>query len=45
MRYCIFLPPGPSKNYSIVGNSCRGATVGKIADGGTGTPKVVTGNF
>lgn len=45
MRYCIFLPTGPSRNYAIQGNSCRAATNGKIVDGGTGTPKVVTGNF
>lgn len=45
IRYCIFLPPGPSKNYSIVGNSCKSPTNGKIADGGTGAPKIVSGNF
>ena len=45
VRYCIFLPTGPSKNYSITGNACRNPVTGKIVDGGTGTPKVVTGNF
>lgn len=45
VRYCVFLPAGPSRNYAIVGNSCQAPTVGKVADGGTGAPKLVSGNF
>ncbi len=45
VRYCIFLPAGPSNNYRMVNNSCRAPVTGKISDGGTGTPKFVSGNF
>lgn len=44
-RYCVFLASGPSNRYSITGNACVGHTAGTIVDGGTGTKKVVTGNF
>jgi len=45
-RYCIYLAAGPSNRYSITGNSCLGHTYGDaIVDGGTGTKKVITGNY
>ena len=47
-RYCIFVAPGGSNRYSITGNSCSGHTAVNgdlVYDGGTGTRKVVTGNY
>lgn len=44
-RYCVFLASGASNRYSITGNACVGHTYGDIVDGGTGTKKVVSGNY
>ena len=45
-RYCIYLAAGASNRYSITNNACFGHTYGDaIVDGGTGTKKVITGNY
>lgn len=45
-RYGIYLAPGVSHTYSITFNQISGMTVSNaVIDGGTGTKKVVTGNY
>lgn len=41
-RYCIFLAPGASNNYTISQNACLNHTVSNVIyDGGTGTSKLI----
>lgn len=41
-RYCIFLAPGASNNYTISQNACLNHTTSNVVyDGGTGTSKLI----
>jgi len=43
--YGIFVASGVSNHYIVTGNKANGNAVGGIADGGTGTDKIVTNNI
>jgi hypothetical protein len=43
--YGIYIAPGTSNEYIIVGNNLGGNTVANFSDGGTGSLKTITGNI